>query len=197
MASKSSSSAEDAATPKPGGKGRPTPKRNAGRPARAHTPAPKTRKESIKRQREEVKAARRAQRTALRSGDDRNLPAFARGPERAAVRDAVDSRASLGWIALPGLALNAASFVVPGGTARDVLAQAGFFAFVALIIDMLSSVRRVKRLLSARFPDGTEIPRRQLYRSAIARNTQLRRTRVPRPRVSVGEDVFATSNQER
>jgi len=180
--------------PKPGGKGRPTPKRNQARPGRPHTPAPTSRKEATRRQRAEAKTARQAQRGAMRAGDERNLPAFARGPERAAVRDAIDSRMSLGWLALPGLALNLSSFAVQDQTTRGWLAQAGFLAFVALIVDTFAAVRRVGRLLKARFPDGTELKRSALYRAAIARNTQLRRTRIPPPRVKVGDDVFATTS---
>ena len=177
-------------TPKPGGKGRPTPKRNAARPARAHTPAPQTRKESVQRQREAAKAARQERRGALRTGDDRALPPALRGPERAAIRDAVDSRLSLGWLALPGIALNLASFVVPRDSGGSVLASLGFAVFMMLLIDTFSAVRRVGRLLRLRFPEGTQLSRGQIMRAAVARNTQLRRTRIPQPRVSVGEDVF-------
>ena len=184
MASKSTE------TPKPGGKGRPTPKRNAARPARAHTPAPTTRKESVRRQREAAKAARQARRGALQSGDDRNLPAALRGPERAAIRDAVDSRLSLGWLALPGIALNLASFAVPRESGGGLLASLGFAVFVMLMIDTFSAIRRVGRLMRLRFPDGTELSRGQIMRAAVARNTQLRRTRIPRPQVKVGDDVF-------
>lgn len=196
MAGKSTRSPAAADTPKPGGKGRPTPKRGA-QQARARTPAPKTRKEAIKRERQEVKEVRRAQKAGLRSGDERLLPAFARGPERAAIRDAIDSRMSLGWLALPGLALNLASFAVPRDSGGSLLASLGFAAFMMLLIDTFAAVRRVGRLLRLRFPDGHELSRGAVMRATIARNTQLRRTRIPPPRVKVGEDVFGATKQEK
>lgn len=181
----------DVVPPKPGGKGRPTPKRNQARQARTAAPPPKSRKEAVRRQREQAKLARQAQRAAMRTGDERSLPAFARGPERAAVRDAVDSRLSLGWIALPGLALNLASFVVSDEQIRRLLANLGFVLFTMLIFDTVAAIRRVRRVLRHRFAEGTEAKRSTLYRYGVARNIQFRRTRVPPPRVRVGEDVFA------
>ncbi len=178
-------------TQQPSGKGRPTPKRNAAqKSSRARTPAPKTRKEAVKRERQELKEVRSGQKAGLRSGDERLLPAFARGPERAAIRDAIDSRMSLGWLALPGLALNLASFAVPRDSGGSLLASLGFAAFMMLLIDTFAAVRRVGRLLRLRFPDGHELSRGAVMRATIARNTQLRRTRIPPPRVKLGEDVF-------
>lgn len=174
-------------TPKPGGKGRPTPKRNQQRAARR--PAPTNRKEALRQERAESKAARGAQRAALRAGDERALPAFARGPERAAVRDAIDSRMSLGWLALPGLALNIASFLVSAPAVRSVLATAGFVMFVMLIVDTAVAARRVRGVLKRRFPDGTELGGFTLMRYAVARNTQFRRTRMPPPRVAIGDEI--------
>jgi hypothetical protein len=179
-----------ATPPKPSGKGRPTPKRNEQQRRRTPSAAPKSRKEAAALQRAEVKAARGAQRAALRAGDERALPAFARGPERAAVRDAIDSRMSLGWLALPGLALNFSSFIVTQETARALLANAGFVMFAMLLFDTAAAVRRVRKLLGQRFPGGTEAGGFTLIRYAVARNTQFRRTRMPPPRVAVGDNVF-------
>ncbi|HVE99129.1 MAG TPA: DUF3043 domain-containing protein [Mycobacteriales bacterium] len=179
----------DVVPPKPGGKGRPTPKRNQARAARAAAPAPKTRKEAVQRQRAEARAAR----AAMRSGDDRVLPAAMRGPERAAVRDAIDSRLSLGWLALPGLGLNLTSFFIANETARALLANLGFVLFTMLVFDMVVAVRRVRRVLAHRFPNGTEIKRGKLYRYGAARNIQFRRTRFPSPRVQIGADVIGSA----
>ncbi len=181
----------DTVPPKPGGKGRPTPKRNEQQRQRRPAAAPRTKKEAVRLQRAEVKATRGAQRAALRSGDERSLPAFARGPERAAVRDAIDSRMSLGWLALPGLAMNFASFIVTQTTVRALLANAGFVMFAMLLFDTAAAVRRMRKLLRLRFHEGTEAGTFALTRYAVARNTQFRRTRMPPPRVAVGEDVFA------
>ena len=177
----------DVVPPKPGGKGRPTPKRSEAQKRRAATTRPPTsRKEALQQQ----KAARRAQRAALRTGDEKSLPAFARGPERAAVRDAVDSRLSLGWLAIPGLLLNVLSFAVRDDGLQRLLANVGFVMFMMLVADTVSAILRVRRVLAARFPNGTEARRGALIRYGVARNIALRRTRVPRPRVKVGEDVI-------
>ena len=181
----------DVVPPKPGGKGRPTPKRNQARQSRPVAPPPRTRKEAVRRQREQAREARKAQ----RGGDDRHLPPSLRGPEREAVRDAVDSRLSLGWLALPGLGLNVASFVVSDEGVKRLLANIGFVLFMMLVVDTVSTLLRVKRVLAARFPDGTEASRGSLLRYGVARNIALRRTRVPRPRVRVGEDVIGDKRQ--
>ncbi len=173
-----------------GGKGRPTPKRrDVERRRQGVVPAPENRKEAARRRREKLREARQAQRRALRHGDERNLPRWAAGPEKAAVRDAVDSRRSLGWLALPGGAVAVASLAVPDLRLRQFFATMSFFVFMVLLADMVSAGLRIRRVLRQRFPEGTKERRFTLVRYGVGRNTQFRRTRMPPPRVKPGENI--------
>src|SRR3954451_9310146 len=79
------------------GKGRPTPKRSEARKQR-RVATPTNRKEAAALRREKLREQRTAQRQALQSGDERNLPARDAGPAKRLARDFVDSRFTLGQI---------------------------------------------------------------------------------------------------
>ena len=82
---------------KPGGKGRPTPKRaDARKKRRAATPT--NRKEAAALRRERLREQRTAQRQALLSGDERHLPPRDAGPAKRLARDVVDSRFTIGQV---------------------------------------------------------------------------------------------------
>jgi hypothetical protein len=173
---------------RPAGKGRPTPKRSeAQRTRKTVTAAPTTRKEAAARQRALAKAERTKQRTALSTGRDSDLPAYFRGPEKAAVRDAVDARSSLGWLALPSIGVNALSLVFRG-TDRTSVYLSAVLTFLSLllmlivVVDAIRAARAVGRTLDERFPNGTEEKRGSLVRYGISRNFQRRGRRKPPPR---------------
>ncbi len=171
---------------KAGGKGRPTPKRGSQKRRAPSTAAPTSKREAYKKRKAELRDIREAQKAALRRGDERAFPRFAKGDEKAAVRDAVDSRMGRGWLIYPGLVINLASLLVPNVEVRGALSIVSLVIIASVVADGVSVVRRTGKLLRARFPDGTKEPRRQLQRYAIARNTQFRSRRLPPPRVDVG-----------
>lgn len=145
-----------------------------------------SRREAYRYKKDELRLTREAQKSALRVGDERQLPAFARGPEKAVVRDAIDSRRSYGWLAFPGFIVNLVSFAVPNVAVRSMLASVGFVCFFFVVTDTVAVVRRVRRALRENFPAGTTDKTGTLIRYGIARNTQLRRRRLPPPRVEAG-----------
>src|SRR4051812_37129839 len=71
------------------GKGRPTPKRRDAEKRRTGpvAPPPTNRREAARRMRAETKERRTLARQALRTGDERYLPARDQGPERRLVRN--------------------------------------------------------------------------------------------------------------
>ena len=172
------------------GKGRPTPKRSEaqGRRQGPPPPPPTTRKEAYKRMRAQQAAQRSATRQGAARGDEAYLPARDRGPVRKLVRDVVDARRNIGsfFLIIAGVALIgnfAPSFQVRTG-ATFVLY--GFFLVV--IVDSVILVRRIKRKIAERFPDGTASTRGvALY--GISRSTMVRRWRYPKPEVPLGADV--------
>ncbi len=173
------------AAPKPGGKGRPTPKRSeAEQSRRERARPPQSRKEAYRRARELSRAERAKTRQALITGDERNLPARDRGPVRGYVRDVVDSRRSIGQYYLPValVVLLASFFPVPTIVLGSVYAL--MFMMIAVIIDSLLLSRRLRRELRERFPDDDT---RGAVLYGVMRSLQMRRLRLPPPRVEPGK----------
>jgi DUF3043 family protein len=179
-------------------KGRPTPKRDVKRPV---APAPMTAAEARRRRRDtkltraerrEVKAAQRHnmsdRRERMMQGEEAYLLPRDKGPERSFVRDVVDSRRNVLGLFMPlAFGLILFSFAAPPQIA--VLLS---YAMVALVPIMLIAAfvlgRSVIKLVDQKFPKSTESGWRLGFYAA-SRASQLRRMRVPRPRVQRGDKV--------
>ncbi|HEX5597074.1 MAG TPA: DUF3043 domain-containing protein [Micromonosporaceae bacterium] len=112
-----------------------------------------------------------------------------RGPERALVRDIVDSRRTVGtWF------FGGALIVLIGSNPQmpPIVQLVSNIIWVALalgvILDSVLISRRIKKLVRQRFP-RTEQRMRSLYTYAIMRSITFRRMRVPVPRVKIGDKV--------
>ncbi len=175
-------------TTKLDGKGHATPKRREVEKGRRRAvAAPKTRKEAYAAQRERSRDQRGQQLAALRSGDERHLPARDRGPIRRYARDFIDSRRSVGEFFLP-LALVILLLSFGGQLAKNTtVASIGstlWLAIVVLIaIDTVTMSARLRRGLAKTFPDQST---RGALPYALMRSLQIRRFRLPTPRVSAG-----------
>lgn len=172
---------------RPVGKGRPTPKRSeAQRRRRGPAHAPANRKEAARLNRDEARAKRQRAREGLRRGDERYLPARDAGPVRRLVRDVVDSRRN----AL-SLFLIAAVVLFVGTLVRVPFVQTASVAlwFIMVIIMVADSVwlgLLVRRTARTRFPEYDGRMGGLVFYS-ITRASQMRRLRVPPPKVSVGQ----------
>ena len=167
-------------TPK---KAAPTPKRSAAQ-ANRRTPyqAPTDRKSAAARDRSE--RARKAQ--ALQRGEQWALPAKDRGNVRGLARDYVDARRGLSeyylFMAIPLLVL--LFLRVPN---VQLIADALVLVILAVVIgEGYFLGRRVQRLATERYP-GESQKGIKIY--AFVRNTQLRRLRIPKPRVERGQQI--------
>jgi hypothetical protein len=170
---------------KPGGKGRPTPKRSEAERTRKKASVPRDRKEAMREARKKARAEREAMRRALVAGEEKALPARDRGPVRRLVRDIVDSRRNVGELFLP-LAL---SVLILGAFSRtvQVLSYLVWLAMIVLLtLDLLVLRRRIRRLVAQRHPDARI---KGLFLYGLLRSTQLRRLRLPPPRVKPGEKI--------
>lgn len=170
-----------------GGKGRPTPKRREAE-ARRRTPAvaPANRKEAAKLARGQARERRRAARVALAKGDERMLPARDAGPVRRYARDFVDSRRNVGGLFLP---LAAVIFVLSLAKDPGIRAAVYFLwmgMLIALFVDSVYVARSIRRLAAEKFP-GESTRGIGLY--AAMRGMQVRRLRLPPPRVTRGTKV--------
>lgn len=166
-------------------KGRPTPSRREAEAARKQQlKIPKDPKEAKKASRERDREDRARSRQAMMAGDERYLPARDKGPARAFTRDFVDARFTLAeffiFIAIGVLVL---------GFIRNPVVQSGvsigFFAFTALIaVDTLVLLVQLNMRAKKLFPEAADRKGITLY--AALRTLQLRRLRLPPPRVRRG-----------
>ncbi|WP_182707511.1 DUF3043 domain-containing protein [Thermomonospora cellulosilytica] len=174
---------------KPGGKGRPTPKRSeAQKRRRQYITAPRDRKEAYRRFRERQAQNREKVREGMKKGDERYLLKRDRGPVRKFARDYVDGRRTFGsYLMYAMFVIVLLSFVRTPITALLMLFGPPLLLLVVLLEGFWIS-SRVKRLTAERFPDED---RKGVGLYAAVRAMQIRRFRVPEPQVRVGERVEA------
>ncbi len=163
------------------GKGRPTPSRRQAEAERNRrmTP-PRTRKEANRVQRQRRTEQRIKAQAALRSGDERYLPARDQGRVRRFARDFVDARFNVAEFLLPLLIVILVLGVVGNPGLQGTL---WIMTILATAIDTVYLVYRIKREIRRRFPDDVT-KGAVLY--AVLRSSQLRRLRLPKPQVERG-----------
>ncbi|WP_019204201.1 DUF3043 domain-containing protein [Tsukamurella sp. 1534] len=189
------------------GKGRPTPSRREaeGRKRGPVTPAPQTRAEARARRKElknsmskeERKAAASERRTLaaerrelMMQGDERYLPVRDKGQEKAFVRDLVDAKRHISTMFIPiAVVIMVYMFVTVQSPTLSALAMPLLILLVIIMaVEGYFTGRRINNRVREKFPDTTEAGFR-LGWYAFMRTTQLRRMRIPRPRVKPGDAV--------
>lgn len=166
-------------------KGRPTPKRRDAEAARKEAMrTPSDPRAARKQERERGRQARIEARAAMVAGDTRNLPARDAGPVRAFVRDYIDSRRSVAEFFIPF----AFVIIVLGFFKQPVVQAISLFSwmlmFTLLIVDSAIIGVRLRAKLTQQWPDRSARRGALLY--ALMRSIQIRRMRLPPPRVKVG-----------
>ena len=170
-----------------GGKGRPTPSRKeAEAAARARARTPRTRREQMAAQRSARGESSKNIRAAMKSGDERFLPARDKGPVRRFVRDFVDSRFSFIELMLPLLVVT----LVLGYSGSSYLAGVGNMILLGtmllVLVDLLFMRMRLRRELSRRFP-GDPLTGTTYY--AVMRSLQMKFMRLPKAQVKIGQKL--------
>ncbi len=182
------------------GKGRPTPKRRDAEQRRRGpvAPPPRTTREAIKRsrgnkeERKQLAAKRReiraTQRERMMAGDEKYLMPRDRGPVKAFIRDAVDSRRNLLGLFMPLAILIFVALLVPDPRVQSYTTLLCLLMLVAMIIEGILLGGRLTRRVRAKFPKE---PVRGLSIGwyAFIRASQLRKLRVPKPRVRPGDKI--------
>jgi hypothetical protein len=165
----------------------PTPKRSeaqAGR--RGPYQAPSDRKTALKDSRTAERADRLRRNQAMQRGEEWALPAKDRGPVRALARDVVDTRRGLSEYYLLAVI---PIFILIFFPAESVKLIADILVLIVLAIVVSEGWyvgRKVQRLAEERYP-GQSTRGIRLY--AAMRSTQMRRLRMPKPRVERGDPV--------
>jgi len=164
-----------------------TPKRTSAQRRHDKAQAPANRREAYKQMRERQKVERAESAAGMRAGDERYLLARDRGPERALVRNIVDAKRTAGTWFFAGAII---VFIGSTGAMPPVVQLAANLLWailaIAVIVDSILIARKVKKLVSERFP-GTKQRMGSLYLYGIMRGLTFRRMRVPKPQVELGD----------
>ncbi|MDQ2708358.1 MAG: DUF3043 domain-containing protein [Actinomycetota bacterium] len=176
------------------GKGRPTPKRRdaEGRRRGPAPPPPRTQRESMKlakqnrASREERRKASAERRGKMLAGDEKSLPARDRGPVKAYIRDMVDCRRHLMGLFMPLAGFIFLSLLLPSfPRVQNLLTLFSMTMILAMALEGVLLGRQVTKRARERFPKE-EVGTLSTSFYAFTRASQLRRLRVPKPRVSYG-----------
>lgn len=168
-------------------KGKATPKRAEAQKRKAEPP-PTNRREALKRQREKSRADRAEAYEGMKRGDERYMLPRDKGPERALVRDIVDSRRTIGPWFFGGAFVLLFLFQIRIYKVQLAANIVWFMLAAAVILDSVLISRRVKKLVKERFPKTTE-SMRSLYFYGVMRAISFRKLRMPKTRVKIGEKI--------
>jgi Protein of unknown function (DUF3043) len=175
------------------GKGRPTPSRREaeGRKRGPAPPPPRTQREAVRRMRgskEERRVAAAQRRERMMAGDEKYLLPRDRGPVKAYVRDLVDSRRHLAGVFMPLALLVVVVLMVRDPIVQSYVSLLSMTMLLAIIVEGVVLGRSVNRHVRERFPNAKESTT-SLGFYAMTRATQLRRLRVPKPRLGPGDPI--------
>ena len=177
----------DAAAARPGttaGKGRPTPKRSESERRRRPFTAPGDRKEANRQYRDRQRQERTRRQQGVQRGEQWALPPRDRGPVKALARDYVDSRRRLSEFYMYGLLVLLALLFVRNALVQSIVPLLVLIAVMIMLVEGIFIGRRVRTLAEERLP-GENTRGVRLY--AAMRALQIRRLRMPKPRIKPGE----------
>ena len=179
----------DASSARPGavtaGKGRPTPKRSeAERRRRQPYTAPKDRKEASRASRDRQRTDRTRRMEAVRRGEEWALPARDRGPVKALARDYVDSKRRISEYYMYGLLVLLVLLFIRAPIVQTIVPLLVLGAVLVMAIEGIFIGRKVKAIAADRLPGQST---RGLALYSAMRALQIRKLRVPKPRVKPGD----------
>ncbi len=176
-----------------GGKGRPTPKRREAEAKRRGPapPPPRTQREAARlaRANRPDKTEQRRQsaerRERMAAGDDKYLLPRDRGPVKAYIRDVVDSRPHLMGLFMPLAVIVVLSVVLPFPGLQQYLSLFSLIALVTMVGEGLLLGLSTTKKARVKFPDA-KIGGLATGWYTFTRASQLRKLRIPKPRVQRG-----------
>jgi len=179
-----------AAADRPGvtqSKGRPTPKRSeAERRRRQPFNAPADRKAAAQQSRDRDRTSRARRSEAYKRGENWALPRKDQGPVRALARDYVDSRRSFSEYYMFAVLVLVILLFIPSLRKSAVIDYAVLALLLVIVTESVLVGGRVIKLAQQRFPGETT---RGLRMYTAIRGTQIRRLRMPAPRVKPGDKI--------
>ena len=182
------------------GKGRPTPKRKVAEGKRRGPvdAPPRNMREAMKRNRQlrkanpaskdERRAAAKERQARMAAGDERYLLPRDKGPVKAHVRDLVDSRRNLLGLFMPLAILVFVALLVPYPRIQQYATLLCTLLLLAMVVEGFLSGRRITKQVREKFPKET-VNGRSIGWYAFVRASQVRKLRMPKPRVRPGDLV--------
>ena len=167
------------------GKGKPTPKRSeAERRRRQPYTAPRDRKEAARAGRGRSREDRTRRMEAVRRGEEWALPPRDRGQVKALARDYVDSKRRVSEYYMYGLLVLLVLLFIRTPIVQTIVPLLVLAAVLIMGIEGVLIGRKVKSLAAERLPGQST---RGLALYSAMRALQIRRLRVPKPRVKPGD----------
>jgi hypothetical protein len=175
-------------SPAEAAKGRPTPKRSEAE-AKRRQPISGSRAPAVPRTKE-GKAKARTERAgryeAMKRGEAWALNPRDRGPARALARDFVDSKRRISEYYMYVLVVLLAAVFLQNKSAQEIISPLVLVLILVIVVDALLIRRSLNRLVAERLPGEST---RGLTMYAVMRALQIRRFRVPAPRVKPGDKI--------
>ncbi len=179
----SSSTAVQDSEARPGAKNRPTPKRRDQEALNKRPLIVTDRKAAGKQDKTARREAMATQRAGMMAGNEKYLPARDKGPRRRFIRDTVDARWNIGEFMLPVMLLVLLLSFVRAGWALMLVFVLVYGLILVAIVDAYLMWRRTRTKVEDKF--GSAEKGDAWY--AIMRAFQMRRTRMPKPQITRGE----------
>jgi hypothetical protein len=175
-------------SPAEAAKGRPTPKRSEAEARRrqpitgSRAPAgPRTKEDKAK-----ARTTRVSKYEAMKRGEEWALNPRDRGPARALARDFVDAKRRASEYYMYVLVVLLAAVFLRSKSAQEIISPLVLVLIVVIVVDATLIRRSLRRLLAERLPGASA---RGLTTYAVMRALQIRRFRVPAPRVGPGAKI--------
>jgi hypothetical protein len=175
-----------ARSPAEAAKGRPTPKRSEAQ-AKRRQPITKSRAPAAPRtpqDKAKAKASRATKYDAMKRGEAWALNPRDRGPTRALARDFVDSKRRISEYYMYVLVVLVAAVFLRNKTEETFISPLVLVLVVVILADAMLIRRSLTKLIAERLPGESA---RGLTLYAVMRALQIRRFRVPTPRVQPGQ----------
>jgi hypothetical protein len=167
------------------GKGRPTPKRKEAESARKQgISVPKDPKAARRAAKDRDREARAKSRAGLMAGDPAYFPRRDAGPVKAQVRDYVDRRRTVGEFFVPFAFVVLLLGLVNNPTVQTTVVYVWTSVLLLVVLDTILVGILLGRSLRKDFPDKSD--RKGAVSYGVLRALQLRRFRIPPPRIKAG-----------
>jgi hypothetical protein len=168
-------------------KGRPTPKRSEAERRRRNPYAASGDRKAVGQQAKNRDRADRARKyEAMKRGEEWALAARDRGPVKALTRDMVDSKRRISEYYMYVLIFLMALLFINSKTMKDYMYPVVLVLALIILTEGTMISRAVRRQAAVRFPGEST---RGITMYAMMRALQIRRFRMPSPRVKPGEKI--------